>query len=279
MVMLLYALNITCWAVLGMADYSSYIRSKAPGAVERAAVRIASLLPALTSQTKTRLAAAAGATIAIPSSLPTAIFALDFGKEGAAVLSAILSGVGFGSSLAYLRLFPPILAAYGWCGVHLSMAALGVIAALAMGAVMFADYRKFSKGYVIRSSLLNESVVTLHACAAPSCSVHPMWRPGARRPWSSDAAAAGTERFWRIHAPTRRCHRCGAKEVVECRVGEEFAELCLQTPLEQCTKWVRESKRLTKPRAGGWDFDDPERYPLAFGDVRPRTSSAASVKS
>ena len=39
---------------------------------------------------KTAITALAGATIALPSSLPFAIFALDFGKEGAAVLSSIL---------------------------------------------------------------------------------------------------------------------------------------------------------------------------------------------
>lgn len=55
-----------------------------------------------------------------------------------------------------------------------------------MSAVMLADQRKFARGYIIRSSLLNESVVTLHACGRESCSGFPMWAPGARREWAPE---------------------------------------------------------------------------------------------
>ena len=61
-----------------------------------------------------------------------------------------------------------------------------MIAASAMSAVMLADQRKFARGYIIRSSLLNESVVTLHACGRESCSGFPMWAPGARREWAPE---------------------------------------------------------------------------------------------
>ena len=62
------------------------------------------------------------------------------------------------------------------------LASVTFIAALAIGAVMFSDSRKFSRGYVIRSSLLDETVVKLHACAR--CARQPMWRPGQRRAWA-----------------------------------------------------------------------------------------------
>ena len=132
--------------------------------------------------TKTALTALAGASIALPSSLPFAIFSLDFGKEGAAVLSSILQVVGSLSALAFLKSFPDILRSRGWFGVHALLALMGLLASLSMGTVMFADSQKFSRGYVVRSSLLNESVVTLHACSRPECALCPMWRPGQRRP-------------------------------------------------------------------------------------------------
>ena len=37
---------------------------------------------------------------------------------------------------------------------------------------MLSDQRKFARGYVIRSSLLNETVVTLHACSRPLYAPH-----------------------------------------------------------------------------------------------------------
>ena len=125
-------------------------------------------------------------SIAIPSSLPFAMFAMDFGKEGAAMLSSILSAVGFGASLLFLHLFPPLLKRHGWRGVYGTLAALGLTAALAMSSIMFSDYSKFSRGNIITSSLLNETVVTLHACE--KCTFAPMWRPGARRTYSYAAA-------------------------------------------------------------------------------------------
>ncbi len=207
-------------------------------------------------------------SIAIPSSLPFAMFAMDFGKEGAAMLSSILSAVGFGASLLFLHLFPPLLKRHGWRGVYGTLAALGLTAALAMSSIMFSDYSKFSRGYIITSSLLNETVVTLHACE--KCTFAPMWRPGARRTYSYAAAKRNYSPL-RPHAPTRRCHLCGRRTVVECRVGEAFAELSLMTPYAQCDAWVRERTPLRKGD-GGWAFADPTRYPLApkktYGDER-----------
>jgi len=97
-------------------------------------------LLALSGPAKTVLASVAGATIALPSSLPFALFSLDFGKEGAAVLSGLLSVVGSVAALSFLRSFPSILRARGWFGVHACLAAFSSLAALAMGAVMLADY-------------------------------------------------------------------------------------------------------------------------------------------
>ena len=55
-----------------------------------------------------RLASLAGATIAIPSSLPFAIFAVDFGKEGAAVLSGLISVVGSAAAVRrHVSMLPP----------------------------------------------------------------------------------------------------------------------------------------------------------------------------
>jgi hypothetical protein len=48
----------------------------------------------LSTFAKTVVLAGAAVSIAIPASLPFAIFAIDFGKEGAALLSAIISAVG-----------------------------------------------------------------------------------------------------------------------------------------------------------------------------------------
>lgn len=134
------------------------------------------LLP-LSGPMKTALASLAGATIALPSSLPFALFALDFGKEGAAgasparrtrrrsqpcraphphllriasaraVLSGLLSVIGSFSALFFLRSFPSILRKSGWFGVHAVLASLGAVASLAMGAIMFSDMRKFARGY------------------------------------------------------------------------------------------------------------------------------------
>ena len=44
-----------------------------------------------------------------------------------------------------------------------------------MSFVMLADQRKYARGYIIRSSLLNETIVTLHACGREGCSGFPMW--------------------------------------------------------------------------------------------------------
>ena len=116
--------------------------------------------------------------------------------------------------------------------------------------------------------LLNETVVTLHACE--KCTFAPMWRPGARRTYSYAAAKRNYSPL-RPHAPTRRCHLCGRRTVVECKVGEAFAELSLMTPYAQCDAWVRERTPLRKGD-GGWAFADPTRYPLApkktYGDER-----------
>ena len=65
-----------------------------------------------------------------------------------------------------------------------------MLAASAMSAVMLADQRKFARGYIIRSSLRNESLVTLHACGRDSCGGFPMWAPGARREWAPELRRA-----------------------------------------------------------------------------------------
>lgn len=110
-----------------------------------AAAAMPAPLLSLSVPTKTALTALAGASIALPSSLPFAIFSLDFGKEGAAVLSSILQVVGSLSALAFLKSFPDILRSRGWFGVHALLALLGLLASISMGTVMFADSQKFSR--------------------------------------------------------------------------------------------------------------------------------------
>ena len=161
--------------------------------------------------------------------------------------------------LVFLKLFPYILRRRGWYGVHATLAALGTIAAATMGTVMLSDSRKFARGYVIRSSLLNETLVTLHACTRPACALHPMWRPGQRRTWG---VAAG--RHLKPHAPSSACHHCGLGDrLVECSVVEEAAAAALLTPYDECGEWVRAEKPLRKPKMG-WEFaNDPTQFPLA----------------
>ena len=177
----------------------------------------------------------------------------------AAVLSALLSVVGSFAALTFLKLFPSILRANGWFGVHATLAALGALSAAAMGMVMLSDQRKFARGYVIRSSLLDETVVTLHACSRTTCLGQPMWRPGQRRMWGAYSGS-----HLRPHAPSSKCHYCGRGDMlVECEVDEPAAKAALLTPFERCGEWVRSEKPLRKPDAG-WAFaNDPTNFPLA----------------
>ena len=205
----------------------------------------------------------------LPSTLPTALFSLDFGKEGAAVLSGLITVAGSLSALMFLKSFPSILRgegpvvglirAKGWYGVHMFLASVTFIAALAIGAVMFSDSRKFSRGYVIRSSLLDETVVKLHACAR--CARQPMWRPGQRRAWGP---AAGWQ--FRPHAPSSVCHTCGRGDMlVECSVDEAAAAVAVRTPFDRCGAWIREEKALRRSRL---DFDsDPTKYSLVTSEI------------
>lgn len=220
-------------------------------------------LVSLSVPTKTALTALAGATIALPSSLPFAIFSLDFGKEGAAVLSSILQVVGSLSALAFLKSFPDILRSRGWFGVHALLAMLGLLASLSMGTVMFADSQKFSRGYVVRSSLLNESVVTLHACSRPECALYPMWRPGQRRAWGPISGS-----HLRPYAPSSVCHRCGRSDrLVSCKVDEAARAAALLTPYDECAEWIRTEKPLQKPKEG-WEFaNDPTKFALWDDDL------------
>jgi len=199
------------------------------------------------------------------------------------MLSALLNTVGFLSSSRFIALFPALQKAIGWSGVHKGLSYVNLVAATAMCSIMFADQRKFARGYIIRSSLLNETVVTLHACSRPSCASRPMWRPGSLRRWSRRVRGVGPFRR-PLYAPNRRCAKCGKSSVVECKVGESFMELALCTPYAECAEWIRETKPLRKGEAG-WDFSDPTRYPLApsptYGDRKAFLKSlwaAPSVK-
>ena len=180
----------------------------------------------LSGPTKTVLASIAGATISLPSCLPFAIFALDFGKEGAAVLSALLSVVGSGSALTFLKSFPTIRApprtpparpparsdprrsshavrSRGWFGVHGVLATFATIAAIAMGTIMFSDSRKFGAHRPIsRRAAASPSappVLTLPACTVQRAAT---WfaRRCTTRPLSY---------FTRARAPRAPRIRCG----------------------------------------------------------------------
>ena len=106
--------NTFCWAALALAEPDAPAPAWVKAVIKtaayakpswRAAAAAASAagpaalgaspapLLALSVPAKTALTALAGASIALPSSLPFAIFSLDFGKEGAAVLSSILQVV------------------------------------------------------------------------------------------------------------------------------------------------------------------------------------------
>lgn len=124
---------------------------------------------------------------------------------------------------------------------------------------MFADSKKFARGYVIRASLLDETVVILHACSRPSCAVHPMWRPGQRRTWGPKAGMQ-----FRPHVPSSVCQHCGRGDLlVECSVDEAAAAAALLTPFDRCHQWVREEKPLRKPKQG-WAFaNNPIGFELA----------------
>jgi len=124
---------------------------------------------------------------------------------------------------------------------------------------MFSDSRKFSKGYVIRTSLLNETVVKLHACSRPACSSEPMWRPGQRRVWGP-----GTGTHMLPYAPSTRCHHCGQGDwLVEAAVDEAASSAALLTPYDLCGQWIRVERPLRKPK-DGWAFRaDPTHFPLA----------------
>jgi hypothetical protein len=278
----LLVLNTGCWLLLALAEpdapATAWLRSAAvdsgllpllqhvlggPEAAHATSPAVEPLLR-LSGPTKVAISSIAGATIALPSSLPFAIFALDFGKEGAAVLSALISVVGSLSALAFLKSFPAILRARGWFGVHALLASLSLVAALAMAAIMFSDSRKFARGYVVRSSLLNETVVTLHACSNPACASAPMWRPGQRRTWG---LSAGRTLSLRPHAPSNVCHNCGRSDMLlECSVDEAAAAAALLTPFEACGEWVREEKLLRRPRQGWAYTQDPTAFPLAAAD-------------
>ena len=123
--------------------------------------------------------------------------------------------------------------------------------------------RKFARGYVIRSSLMNETVVTLYACSRPTCAYHPMWRPGQRRTWGP---ASGTH--IKPHAPNGICHLCGKSDrLLECTVDEAAAAAAVLTPFESCGEWIRQERPLRKPKQG-WAFvNDPEQYPLALSEL------------
>ena len=267
-------LNIGCWAALALGEPGSVdIAGRVEGRLGRALMRL--LRPSWTlplrSSAKTAIAAFAAATISIPSSLPFAMFAMDFGKEGAAVLSALLSAVGFGTTLFFLRSFPHMVHARSFREVHALLGTLGAVSFISLSAIMFADQRKFARGYIIRGSLFNETVVSLHACARPECAQFPMWNPGTRRLWRPTAKRSFF--IFQPHAPNRRCHNCGRASVLDCKVGEAFARRALITPFEkaQALGWVRDQAPLRKG-PGGWDFSDPLRYPVAddselnFGD-------------
>ena len=159
-------------------------------------------------------------------------------------------------------------------------AGLGLIAAAAMSAIMFGDQRKFARGYIIRSSLYNETVVTLHACGRASCGRYPMWRPGAKREWARELTGPTGFHLFRTYAPNRYCHHCGRTKLVEVQVGEAFVGLALLAPYNESLargtsnatpgSWVRRVSPLRKPE-GGWGFADPTAYPVAepvYGDRR-----------
>ena len=296
MVFLLMSASVACWGTLFLAELPPYVPpppaaalwSLLDGAPPSAAAattisgkilaplsRLAASAPPLprlhlAAKTKTVLVAGAAAAIALPTSLPFAVFAMDFGKEGAAVLSSLISALGFCAQLLSLRLLPRLQRAHGWHAVFATLAGLGVVAASAMSFVMLADQHKFARGYIIRSSLLNETIVTLHACGRDSCSGFPMWAPGARREWATPELRRAA---LRPYAPTRHCHRCGRTQLLEVSVGEAYAGLAQLMPLNHSlTQGHRPAKEATAEAARG------ARSPVAPGRRRRQPESHSAVE-
>jgi hypothetical protein len=300
MVSVLLLTNVGCWITLLLSDrvtrsplpapdasIMTQIRSLAAAAVESFSAGASShggstpvplvdnrfVLP-LSARAKTLILSGAAASLAIPASLPFAIFSIDFGKEGAALLSSILSAVGSIVSLVTLRFLPRLQKSRSWFFVHAALAVLGIITTVAMSAVMLADQRKFAKGYIISETLFNTTVVTLHGCSRPSCGGYLPWRPGSRRWWQADARRGFKRKYLLPWAPVRTCHRCGkSSEVVEFKVEQVAAELVLLTPFKNNKAWVRTVTKLRKPPTG-WKFANPTRYPIARGDVEYGDQSA-----
>lgn len=288
MILGLMSLNVGCWGALVLSDTpltaAPFAGTGAPRAqrlvalvktvfapltsaeqpiseeVSETAVRV--ILP-LTSAVKTMILALCAATIAIPSSLPFVMFAIDFGKEGAALLSSILSMAGSFSCLTTLYLLPITQKSHGWPMVHTAMMLCAAVAAVSLSTVMFADQRKFRRGYIIRSSLFGQSVVTLHACSRPECQHHHPWRPGAARPWAIKRRLLPTLKPF---APTRVCHCCGMKSVVEFQVDEGMVEVALRVQYSEAKEFAWQAAALLKKPKEGWSFSDPARHPLATDD-------------
>ena len=138
----------------------------------------------------------------------------------------------------------------------------------------FKDSQKFSRGYVIRSSLLNQTVVHLHACTRPECITTPMWRPGQRRAWGPTAGRPRGVSSLFPYAPYGICHRCGKGDsLVECSVDEAATAAAVQTPFDECGEWVRFERPLRMPKHG-WEFaNDPTQFELYRGEA-PETINA-----
>ena len=294
MILTLTSINVACWGALVLSDMPARALPSGMSAThtqrlialvqsvfaasssteEGGAVR--TILP-LTSGIKTVFLAACAVTIAIPASLPFVMFSIDFGKEGAALLSSILSAVGSLSCLATLHYLPILKASHGWPAVHTGMMICAISSAVTLSTVMLADQRKFRHGYIIRSSLFGQSVVTLHACREPGCAHRRPWRPGKARPWKSNksrllpsmlSTPVGYKVLWKPFAPTRVCHCCGKKSIVEFPVDEGMVEVALQTPYMEAKVLARKTAALVKKPKEGWSWADPTRLPLAKGTAK-----------
>ncbi|KAG8464195.1 hypothetical protein KFE25_003258 [Diacronema lutheri] len=152
--------NVLCFCALALLESGGMSGGGGPGGSGGGAAIVGEGgLSEREMAARTALLGLAGATMAIPSSLPFAMFCMDFGKEGAALVGSVLQAVGGLTASAFFAALPRLRAHHGWLGVHVYLATHSLLVMACMGALMVEDARKFREGYTIAPSLLNQTFV------------------------------------------------------------------------------------------------------------------------
>ena len=100
-----------------------------------------------------------GATIAVPATGVLNIFAMDMGKaDGSAMLTSLQDAAGATGSVVFLRVADALRARHGWSGVLLLLAGCSAWTLLCESTLLFRDFLKFRKGYVVNPVRTRRSV-------------------------------------------------------------------------------------------------------------------------